>query len=60
MREGTLNFYLNLEQNEAQSACAESTHKGVNPLGPRPAAALSLRNPLQREVTGSNDPGIQL
>ena len=32
----------------------------VNPLGPRPAAALSQRNPLWREVTVSNDPGIQL
>ena len=31
-----------------------------NPLGHRPAAALSLGNPLQREVTVSNDPGIQL
>ena len=31
-----------------------------NPLGPRPAAALSLQNPMQREVTVSNDPGIQL
>ena len=31
----------------------ESTHKGVNPLGPRPAAALSLRNPMWR------DPSIQ-
>ena len=29
------------------------------PLGPRPAAALSLRNPMRREVTVSNDPGIQ-
>ena len=32
----------------------------INPLGPRPAAALSLRNSMQREVTVSNDPGIQL
>ena len=31
-----------------------------NPLGPRPAAALSLRSPMQREVTVSNDPGIKL
>ena len=31
-----------------------------NPLGPRPATAPSLRNPLQREVTVPNDPGIQL
>ena len=31
-----------------------------NPLGPRPAAALSLWNPMRREVTVSNDPGIQL
>ena len=30
-----------------------------DPLGPRPAA-LSLRNPMQREVTVSNDPGIQI
>ena len=33
---------------------------GFNPLGPRPAAALSLQNPMRREVTVSNDPGIQL
>ena len=32
----------------------------LNSLGPRLAAALSLRNPLRREVTVSNDPGIQL
>ena len=32
----------------------------VNPLGPRPAAALSLWNPLRREVTVSNDSGMQL
>ena len=32
----------------------------LNPLGPRPATALSLRNPMRREVTVSNDPGIQL
>ena len=32
----------------------------VNPIGPRPAAAFSLQNPLQREVTVSNDSGIQL
>ena len=31
-----------------------------NPLGPRPAAALALQNPMRREVTVSNDPGIQL
>ena len=31
----------------------------INPLGPRPDAALLLF-PLQREVTVSNDPGIQL
>ena len=31
-----------------------------NPLGPRSAAALSLQNPTRREVTVSNDPGIQL
>ena len=31
-----------------------------NPLGPRPAAALSLWNTIQREVTVSNDPRIQL
>ena len=31
-----------------------------NPLGPRPDTALSQRNPLRREVTVSNDPGIQL
>ena len=34
--------------------------KLINPLGPSPAAALSLRNPMRREVTVSNDPGIQL
>ena len=33
---------------------------GINPLGPRPAAAFSLQNPIQREVTVPNDPGIQL
>ena len=38
----------------------QQKHKGVNPLGPRPAAALLLRNPTRREVTVSNDPGIQL
>ena len=32
----------------------------INPLGPRPATALSLQNPVQREVTVSNDRGIQL
>ena len=32
----------------------------VNPLGPRQAAALLLWNPLQREVTVSNDLSIQL
>ena len=32
----------------------------VNPLGPRPAAALSLQNPIQREVTVSKDPSKQL
>ena len=32
----------------------------VNPFGPMQAAALSLPNPLRREVTVSNDPGIQL
>ena len=32
----------------------------LNPLGPRPAAALLLWNPMQREVTATNDPGIQL
>ena len=32
----------------------------INPLGPRPAAALSLRNPMRREVTVPNDPSIQL
>ena len=32
----------------------------VNPLGPWPATALSLQNPMWREVTVSNDPGIQL
>ena len=32
----------------------------VNPLGPRPAAALLLWNPMQREVTVSNDSSIQL
>ena len=31
-----------------------------NPLGSRPAAALLLQNPMRREVTVSNDPGIQL
>ena len=31
-----------------------------NPLGPRSAAALSLGNPTRREITVSNDPGIQL
>ena len=31
-----------------------------NPLGPRPATALSLRIPMRREVTVSNDLGIQL
>ena len=34
--------------------------KTFDPFGPRPAAALSLQNPMQREVTVSNDPGIQL
>ena len=28
----------------------------INPIGPRPAAALSLQNPMRREVTVSNDP----
>ena len=41
-----------------------STCKGrgccFNLLGPRPAAALLLQNPMRREVTVSNDPGIQL
>ena len=32
----------------------------INPHGPRPAAALSLQNPMRREVTASNDPGIKL
>ena len=32
----------------------------VNPLGPRPAAALLLRNPMLREVTVSYDSSIQL
>ena len=32
----------------------------VNPLRRRPAAALSLQNPIQREVTVSNDPSKQL
>ena len=32
----------------------------LNPPGPRPATALSLRNPMRREATVSNDPGIQL
>ena len=32
----------------------------INPLGPRPAAALSLWNPMWREVIVSNDPSIQL
>ena len=32
----------------------------INPHGPRLAAALSLQNPIRREVTVSNDPGIQL
>ena len=32
----------------------------LNPLGPRPATALSLQNPMRRAVTVSNDPGIQL
>ena len=36
------------------------TDPPLNPHGPRPAAALSLWNPMQREVTVSNDPGIQL
>ena len=31
-----------------------------NPVGPRPATALLLRNPMRREVTMSHDPGIQL
>ena len=31
-----------------------------NPLGPRPATALSLQNPMRREVALSNDPGTQL
>ena len=35
-------------------------HFFFNPLGLRPAAALSLQNPMRREVTVSNDPGIQL
>ena len=35
-------------------------YKFINSLGPRPATALLLRYPLQREVTVSNDPGIQL
>ena len=30
----------------------------ANPLGPRPAAALSLQNPMRREVTVSNNPGM--
>ena len=32
----------------------------LNPFGPRPVAALVLQNPIQRAVTVSNDPGIQL
>ena len=32
----------------------------INPLGPRPAAALSLRNPLRREVTVSNDTTLKI
>ena len=32
----------------------------INPFGPRPAAALLLRNPMWREVTVSSDPGIGL
>ena len=32
----------------------------IKRFGPRPATALSLWNPMQREVTVSNDPSIQL
>ena len=32
----------------------------VNPLGPSLATALSLQKPMWREVTVSNDPGLQL
>ena len=31
----------------------------INPLGPRPATALSLPNPMRREVTVSNGPSIR-
>ena len=31
-----------------------------NLLGPRPATALSLGNPVQWGVTVSNDPGVHL
>ena len=37
-----------------------NSETSLNPLGPRPAAALSLQNPLWREVTVLYDPGIQL
>ena len=43
-----------------QVSGAHTWYEFINSLGPRPAAAFLLRNPLQREVTVSNDPGIQL
>ena len=53
-------FWAMVTENNIISKDVIWSQKSLNPLGPRPAAALSLQNPLQKEVTVSNDPGIQL